>query len=160
MRTLGFIQKHPPCSTDYCEEGNGEGEFVCPNFINCKTKKEDGEEIYCYRKLGYQIAMNALKNSEQLGKILSFEKRKFFKSINIQNDSNFWICYEGEWSIAKGKENVVNYVIKFAKIILNGLNAEWVNRGKDGLITEIGPTNPFHLQNVLLERGGQEKIPL
>lgn len=159
MRSLKFIKSHSPCSTDYWEEGDGEGEFVCPNFFDCKQKTGDGEEIYCYRKLGHLVAQNALINSGQLGRILASEKQKFFRSMNVQENGKFWICYEEEWTITKGKNSVVDYVIKFAKIVLDGINGEWVNREKDGLRIETGPVNPSHLQGVLLEKGGQERIP-
>lgn len=153
MREKRLIKEGSPCDTDYTDknmqfvsDAKEKGKVFCPNLEQCK-KRSTAEDIQCYRRVAQEMAGFILNRKSPFEEAVQEERKEY---LNDAPDGKFWICRNGEWQVVKGKENAVNDIVAFARVIIDRQPNERRPFTKDGMRTpELGPSDTMH--NALLD---------
>lgn len=154
MREQRLIKEGCPCDTDFTDESiqtvadaKAKGRVFCPNHEECK-RRSPGEVIQCIRRIAQQMAGYIIESKESFEKAILAEKNDFLEQ---GPDGKFWVCDgDGNWKVVSGKENVIDDIVAFARIIIDMKKGEHRSFTKDGMkIPEMGPSDAVH--NALLD---------
>ena len=121
MRDKKLILECSPCNNDFTDksmqkfsDAQTKGPVVCDNLSKCSEKG-----IQCYRTAAKQMAafvIDRINDGEAFSSAIQAEKRDYLKDAP---DGNFWVKRDGKWKTTKGKENVIDDIVDFVKVILD-----------------------------------------
>ncbi len=145
MRNQKLIKKGNPCSINYEEKeiqsAMDPKNRVCPNIEEC-SKRSESESIHCYRRLAQQMARFIFGNINSFESAVQEERQRFLETY--PNNVKFWVCRDEKWQIIKGKENVIDDIVAFARVIIDLKPGERRPFTQDGKILEIFPEDATH----------------
>jgi len=127
MRSVEFVDNTMPCDTDYTDNSlqfpqdvTNKGQTICPNIHECRRRSRL-ERIHCSLKYARLMALHITgareKGLKKFMMVIRSEKKKF---LRFAPRSRYWILKGDVWEVAKNKKKAVEFVLAFARIILNG----------------------------------------
>jgi mannose-6-phosphate isomerase-like protein (cupin superfamily) len=134
MRQRELIENGSPCFNDFTDrnmqtmaDAQKIGFVSCPNQEQCEIKG-----ISCYRTIAKEMANFILVNKDPFEKVIQKERTIFLEETHKEN-TEFWVFRDGKWQVVMGRENIVEDVVAFARIIIDMKEGERRPFTKDGM---------------------------
>ena len=153
MRATGLINKGSPCDIDFTDKTmqtvsdfKSRQSFPCTNLAQCRIRSER-EGITCYRTIAMEMARFILQNKKPFEQAVKEEREGF---LGDDLNGKFWVYRDGQWQVVKGKKNLVNDIVDFARTIIDFQPGDRRPFTKDGVRPiEFGPGDAVH--NAMLD---------